>query len=95
MGLFDRFFGPPNEAGFAKIVMAELRRVGVVALVYDLPTTMGFVSADKLEEWGVSLYEAMEAAQRNLESLEYAMMGLGGPCTSSRTATPTTPHACC
>jgi uncharacterized protein YtpQ (UPF0354 family) len=184
MGLFDRFFGPPNEAGFAKIVMAELKRVGdtrtasfdpkefrldcsvdgknagvinlrniyaeycrldkadrrkwlnstciglarepnipsefedashdlrpsvrsrslidiirldtilsggepqewptvplsehlVVALVYDLPTTMGFVPDDKLDEWGVSLYEAMEVAQRNLESLEYAMMGLG------------------
>jgi hypothetical protein len=184
MGFFDRFFGPPTEAGFAKTVMAELRRVGdtrsavfepgefrirfsaggknggvvnlrnlygeycrmdparrrkwlnstciglarepnipedfedashdlrpsvrpravldvlrldtflsscepqalptlplsehlVIAIVYDLPTTMGFVPAGKLEEWGVSLYEAMEVAQRNLESLEYAIIGLG------------------
>lgn len=28
MGFFDRFFGPLTEAGFAKLVIAEMKRVG-------------------------------------------------------------------
>jgi hypothetical protein len=38
-----------------------------LALVYDLPTSMMTVNDIALEKWGVSFYEAMEVAKRNLE----------------------------
>jgi hypothetical protein len=48
----------------------------IACLVFDLPTTMQYVSADKLEEWGVSLYEAMEIARHNLEEREFKAASL-------------------
>lgn len=38
----------------------------VSGLVYDMPTTMRSLTDDDLEKWGVSYYEAMEAACDNL-----------------------------
>lgn len=35
-------------------------------LVYDEPHTVSFVNAQQLEDWGVTFYEAYEAAVRNL-----------------------------
>lgn len=37
------------------------------SLVYDLPNSMRFVVQDDLDQWGVTLYEAMEVARQNLE----------------------------
>jgi uncharacterized protein YtpQ (UPF0354 family) len=47
------------------------------SLVFDLPEAMRTISRDSLEEWGVTYYEAMEAARRNLEELEFRFAGLG------------------
>lgn len=47
-------------------------------LVYDLPNTMQFVTEKRLDEWGVSLYEAMEIAKRNLEQIEFAVGAIDG-----------------
>jgi hypothetical protein len=47
------------------------------SLVFDLPEAMRTISQDSLEEWGVSYYEAMEVARRNLEELEFRFAGLG------------------
>lgn len=46
-------------------------------LVYDLPQSMMTVNADQLETWGVTFYEAMEVAKRNLTetTTEYAQLG--------------------
>jgi uncharacterized protein YtpQ (UPF0354 family) len=46
------------------------------SLVYDLPEAMRTISQDSLEDWGVSYYEAMEVARRNLEELEFKFAGL-------------------
>lgn len=46
-----------------------------VGLVYDLPQAMRSISQDNLDEWGVSFYEAMEAAHHNLTQLEHAFIG--------------------
>jgi uncharacterized protein YtpQ (UPF0354 family) len=47
------------------------------SLVFDLPEAMRTISQDSLQEWGVSYYEAMEVALRNLEELEFRFAGLG------------------
>lgn len=39
----------------------------VVCLAYDLPTRLQFVNQGNLDTWGISLYEAVETARRNLE----------------------------
>ncbi|MEQ8849039.1 DUF1444 family protein [Botrimarina sp.] len=46
-------------------------------LVYDLPHAMQTVSAEQLQEWGVSFYEAMEVARHNLAetTTQYAQLG--------------------
>lgn len=49
-----------------------------VALVYDRPESMQTITQDDLARWGVTFYEALEAAQRNLAGLKYAMGGLKG-----------------
>ncbi len=46
------------------------------SLVYDLPEAMRTISQDSLDEWGVSYYEAMEVARRNLEEMEFRFAGL-------------------
>ncbi len=37
------------------------------SLVYDLPYSMRFVRQEDLDQWGVTLHEAMEVARQNLE----------------------------
>jgi hypothetical protein len=49
----------------------------IACLVFDLPTTMQYVTADKLEQWGVSLYEAVEIARQNLAEREFKAASLG------------------
>ena len=44
-----------------------------VCLVYDLPNSMRFVTQDDLATWGVTLYEAGEAAKHNLEEKPFSM----------------------
>jgi hypothetical protein len=48
-----------------------------LSLAYDLPTSMMMVSEDILEKWGVTFYEAMEIAKRNLSEkpLQCAQIG--------------------
>lgn len=49
-----------------------------VSLVYDLPKAMRFVTQDNLDEWGVTLYEAMEVARQSLHEFQpaqYASVG--------------------
>ncbi len=46
-----------------------------VGLAYDLPHAMRSVSQDDLDGWGVTFYEAMEAACHNLTQLEHAFIG--------------------
>lgn len=41
----------------------------VIALVYDLPGTMQTISIDQLKTWGVTFYEALEAARDNLRQM--------------------------
>lgn len=46
------------------------------SLVYDLPESMRTISQDSLDDWGVTYYEAMEVARRNLEEMEFRFAGL-------------------
>jgi hypothetical protein len=46
-----------------------------IGLVYDLPASMVVVNQKHLDQWGVSFYEAMEVARRNLSELEYHFLG--------------------
>ena len=46
-----------------------------VGLVYDLPQAMRSISQDDLDGWGVTFYEALEAARHNLTQLEHAFIG--------------------
>jgi len=61
----------------AEMAAAPLTDHLVICLVYDLPNSMQFVMADQVEEWGVSLYEALEVARQNLDEREFAVMALG------------------
>ena len=40
-----------------------------LSLVYDLPQAMRSITQEDLERWSVTLYEAVEAARRNLEQM--------------------------
>ncbi len=40
-----------------------------LSLVYDLPQAMRSIIQDDLDKWGVTLYEAVEAAKNNLEQM--------------------------
>ena len=44
-------------------------------LAYDLPQAMRSISQDSLDDWGVTFYEALEAARHNLTQLEHAFIG--------------------
>ena len=46
-----------------------------VGLAYDLPQAMRSITQDDLDGWGVSFYEALEAARHNLTQLEHAFIG--------------------
>jgi uncharacterized protein YtpQ (UPF0354 family) len=48
----------------------------VICFVYDLPHSMQFVTEDDLSTWGVSAYEILEVAGRNLAEREFAMLSL-------------------
>ena len=45
----------------------------IICLVYDLPNSIRFVMQKDLDIWGVSLYEAMEVARRNLDENQSTM----------------------
>lgn len=45
------------------------------ALAYDLPQAMQLMNAQQLDDWGVTFYEAMEIARRNLAGLPHAFIG--------------------
>ena len=40
-----------------------------LSLVYDLPQAMRSIIQDDLDKWGISFYEAVEAARSNLEQM--------------------------
>lgn len=46
-----------------------------IGLVYDLPQAMRSITQDNLDDWGVSFYEALDAARHNLTQLEHAFIG--------------------
>ena len=46
-----------------------------IGIVYDLPESMRSVSQGSLDAWGVTFYEALEAAMENLLSLEAKFIG--------------------
>ena len=56
-----------------------------VSLAYDLPEAVRTISQGDLDDWGVSYYEAMEFAQRNLESTEFSFAGIGESLYASLT----------
>ena len=65
--------------GNAPLEMAHLALTDhlVICLVYDLPTSMRFVMHDQIENWGITLYEALEVAMQNLAERDCPMMALG------------------
>jgi uncharacterized protein YtpQ (UPF0354 family) len=46
-----------------------------VGLAYDLPQAMRSISQDDLDGWGVTFYEALEAARHNMAQLQHAFIG--------------------
>ena len=46
-------------------------------LVYDLPVATQTLTAQELEQWGVSFYEAMEVAKENLAAIEMPIAKTG------------------
>jgi uncharacterized protein YtpQ (UPF0354 family) len=46
-----------------------------VGLVYDLPDSMRSIPQQVLDGWGVSFYEALEAARQNLTELKHGFIG--------------------
>lgn len=57
----------------------------VATLVYDLPEAVHTIGQAHLDEWGVSFYEAMEIARRNLEETEFTFAGIGEDLYGSAT----------
>lgn len=63
-----------NEPDFPHEVIGEHL---AATLVYDLPNSMMTVNSETLEGWGLTFYEAMEHAKRNLAetTTQYAQLG--------------------
>ncbi|MCG8586901.1 MAG: hypothetical protein MI757_19530 [Pirellulales bacterium] len=55
----------------------EMNQHLAASLVYDLPGSMMAVTEDNLEDWDVSIYEAMEAAKQNLQEREFTFASIG------------------
>ncbi|MEZ6187548.1 MAG: hypothetical protein R3F62_21380 [Planctomycetota bacterium] len=47
------------------------------SVVYDMPTSLASVSTEQLATWGVSLYEALEAARDNLRACPSSWLRAG------------------
>lgn len=45
-------------------------------VVYDLPTSIRFVQQEQFDEWGISFYEALEAARQNLDEAGFSVMSI-------------------
>lgn len=56
-----------------------------LSLCYDLPEAVRTISQGDLDSWGVSYYEAMEIAQRNLEATNFAFASIGEKFFASAT----------
>ena len=69
-----------------------------IALVYDLPEAMQTIGQERLDKWGVTLYEAMEVARENLGNCHLrSLSSAQRKATASsfrRQTTTTTPAAC-
>ncbi len=57
----------------------------LACLAYDWPESVQSITAENLEDWGVSVYEAMEVARRNLEetTTSYGKIGENLYCFNS------------
>lgn len=66
--------GASNWAELATIPLSDYLEI---CLVYDLPTTIYFVTKEMLEKWDVSAYEAAEVARENLEQREFMVGKVG------------------
>jgi len=49
----------------------------VVCLAYDMPRTLSIVNEERLKKWGVTVYEALEAARYNLDEKEGQLISVG------------------
>ena len=64
------------------------------SLVYDMPHSMRSLSSEDLDRWGVSYYEAMEAACENLAESTMAWSRIGDGFHAALTATTMTRQEC-
>jgi len=72
--------GKPHDDGepLDELAFQQLNDHLVVALVYDLPESMRFITRKDLEKWGVGLFQVLEVARQNLAQLgtpQYASIG--------------------
>lgn len=56
-----------------------------LSLVFDLPESVRSISAEDLEDWGVSIWEAREVAMKNLAEENLVMVSLGDVLYASNT----------
>jgi uncharacterized protein YtpQ (UPF0354 family) len=64
-----------DQAGSNGPVYVPLGEDLAISLVYDLPDSMRSIGQGDLDDWGVSIYEALEVARSNLQRLPYRFMG--------------------
>ncbi|QDT37353.1 hypothetical protein [Stratiformator vulcanicus] len=72
--LKSRLKGGPGDVGGPLMPLGEHLYLG---LVYDLPRAMQSIPDERLESWGITIYEALEAAKHELEQIPFALMGTG------------------
>jgi len=74
--------GDPNEFDIPEY---ELGSHLVASVAYDLPDRIASVSNEQLQKWGVTYYEALEVARRNLEEARFTFAQIGDGCFVSQT----------
>ncbi len=74
-----------NGAQLADMPSEPIGEHLVACLAYDWPESVQSVTSDNLEAWGVTVYEAMEVARRNLEEATsmYSKIGESLYCFTS------------
>jgi len=72
--LQSRLLGGPGDVGGPLIPLGEHLYLG---LVYDLPRAMQSIPDDRLKQWGITVFEAMESAKDQLKQIPIGVMGTG------------------
>ena len=86
-----RLYTESNEGGL-DLPSQPIGEHLLACLAYDWPESVQSINADNLRDWGVTVYEALEAALENLDSSTKGLPRSATTCIRSWRGIRMTPH---